>query len=238
MRDLKIYVGYDPREDLAYEVCRHSILTRTPGATVYPIKKTMLEKSGWYWRPVDRLSSTEFTFTRFLVPALTHYRGWALFIDCDTLLQTDLNELFDLTDDKYAVMVVKHDYTPLSQTKMDGRLQTVYPRKNWSSVMLFNCEHPSNKVLTKELVSDTSKDGGYFHRFNWLQDDEIGELHHEWNWLVGHYYKHDGLPKLIHYTEGGPWFKNYFMQDLSDVWKDEYQQLMEREFTIKDTVDK
>jgi len=238
MRDLKIYVGYDPREDLAYEVCRHSILTRTPGATVYPIKKTMLEKSGWYWRPVDRLSSTEFTFTRFLVPALTHYRGWALFIDCDTLLQTDLNELFDLTDDKYAVMVVKHDYTPLNQTKMDGRLQTVYPRKNWSSVMLFNCEHPSNKVLTKELVSDPSKDGGYFHRFNWLQDDEIGELHHEWNWLVGHYYKHDGLPKLIHYTEGGPWFKNYFMQDLSDVWKDEYQQLMEREFTIKDTVDK
>jgi len=76
MNDLKIYVGYDPREDLAYEVCRHSILTRTPGATVYPIKKTLLEKTGWYYRPVDRLASTEFTFTRFLVPALTHYRGW------------------------------------------------------------------------------------------------------------------------------------------------------------------
>jgi len=238
MNDLKIYVGYDPREDLAYEVCRHSILTRTPEATVYPIKKTLLEKTGWYYRPVDRLASTEFTFTRFLVPALTHYRGWALFIDCDTLATTDLSELFNQADDKYAVMVVKHNFHPLNQTKMDGKIQTTYPRKNWSSVMLFNCEHPSNKVLTKELINDTSKDGAYFHRFSWLQDEEIGELHHEWNWLVGHYHNGDGNPKLIHFTEGGPWFKNYFNQDLSDVWKDEYEKLMERPFLIDYTVDK
>lgn len=233
----KIFIGYDPREDIAYQVCKHSILKRTPDAIIQPLIKKELEAQNWYTRPIDKLASTEFTFTRFLVPALMDHKGWALFIDCDMLLQSDITELFKLADNQYAVMVVKHAFHPTHTIKMDGKKQSRYPRKNWSSVMLFNCSHPSNKILTKELVNDETKDGAYFHRFTWLKDEEIGTLHHEWNYLVGHHYLHDGLPKLIHYTEGGPWFKNYYMQHLSVEWRDEYKDMTGKDFLITDTID-
>jgi len=234
---INIFIGYDPREDIAYQVCKHSILKRTPNAIIKPLIKKDLEAENWYTRPIDKLASTEFTFTRFLVPALMDHKGWALFIDCDMLLQSDITELFDLTDNQYAVMVVKHAFHPKHTVKMDGRKQFRYPRKNWSSVMLFNCGHPSNKILTKDLVNDETKDGAYFHRFSWLEDKEIGTLHHEWNYLVGHYYKHDGCPKLIHYTEGGPWFKNYYMQHLSVEWRDEYKDMTGKDFLLENTID-
>jgi len=233
----KIFIGYDPREDIAYQVCKFSILQRTPNAFIQPLVKKELEETNWYTRPIDKLASTEFTFTRFLVPALMNHNGWALFIDCDMLLQSDITELFKLADDQYAVMVVKHKFHPTHTMKMDGRKQSRYPRKNWSSVMLFNCGHPSNKILTKELVNDETKDGAYFHRFSWLKDSEIGELHHEWNYLVGHYHIGDGKPKLIHYTEGGPWFNNYYMQHLSNEWRDEYQAMTGKDFLREDTID-
>jgi len=233
----KIFIGYDPREDIAYQVCKHSIVKRTPDAIIQPLIKKDLEEGNWYTRPIDKLASTEFTFTRFLVPALMDYKGWALFIDCDMLLQSDITELFKLADDQYAVMVVKHAFYPTHTVKMDGKKQSRYPRKNWSSVMLFNCSHPSNKILTKDLVNDETKDGAYFHRFSWLEDKEIGTLHHEWNYLVGHHYLHDGPPKLIHYTEGGPWFKNYYMQHLSVEWRDEYKDMSGKDFLLEDTID-
>jgi lipopolysaccharide biosynthesis glycosyltransferase len=233
----KIFIGYDPREDIAYQVCKHSILKRTTDATIKPLIKKDLEAENWYTRPIDKLASTEFTFTRFLVPALMEHKGWALFIDCDMLLQSDITELFELADDQYAVMVVKHKFHPTHTMKMDGRTQSRYPRKNWSSVMLFNCGHPSNKILTKELVNDETKDGAYFHRFSWLKDIEIGTLHHEWNYLVGHYYNHDGPPKLIHYTEGGPWFNKYYMQHLSVEWCNEYKDMTGKDFLRTDTID-
>ena len=217
---IHIFIGYDPREDVAYQVCKHSILKRTPDAIVQPLIKKDLEAENWYTRPIDKLASTEFTFTRFLVPALMEHKGWALFIDCDMLLQSDITELFKLADDQYAVMVVKHAFHPTHKVKMDGKKQSRYPRKNWSSVMLFNCSHPSNKILTKELVNDETKDGAYFHRFSWLKDEEIGTLSHEWNWLVGWYEEpQDGTPKALHYTEGGPWFENYRHCAYGDVWK-------------------
>jgi len=234
---LHIYIGYDPREDVAYKVCKHSIEKRTPNTIIQPLIKKQLEDANWYTRPVDKLASTEFTFTRFLVPALMEYRGWALFMDCDMLLQSDITELFNCANDKYAVMVVKHKFHPTHTVKMDGRKQSRYPRKNWSSVMLFNCSHPSNKILTKNLVNDETKDGAYFHRFSWLKDEEIGSLHHEWNYLVGHYYNHDGPPKLIHYTEGGPWFNNYYMQHLSVQWREEYKDMTGHEFLRENTID-
>lgn len=233
----KIFIGYDPREDVAYQVCKHSILSRTQNAIIQPLIKKDLEEANWYTRPIDKLASTEFTFTRFLVPALMEYKGWALFIDCDMLLQSDITELFELADDQYAVMVVKHDFCPTHTIKMDGQKQTVYPRKNWSSVMLFNCGHPSNKILTKELVNDETKDGAYFHRFSWLDDNEIGSLHYEWNYLVGHY-STDIDPKLIHYTEGGPWFNNYYnMQHFSVKWINEYKSMTGKDFLLEDTID-
>ena len=222
---MKVFVGYDPREDIAYQVCKHSILSRQPEADVRPLIQKELRQSGWYTRPVDHLASTEFTFTRFLVPELTNFEGWALFMDCDMILTTDIKELFDQADDQYAVMCVKHDYKVKEGIKMDGQKQTTYPRKNWSSVMLFNCSHPSNKILDMDTVNSTELNGAYFHRFSWLKDEEIGELDHTWNYLVGVYDDID-IPKLIHYTEGGPWFENYRNCEFHDLWKKELQEMM------------
>jgi len=217
---MKVFVGYDPREDIAYQVCKHSILARQPDAEVRPLVQKELRDAGWYTRPVDKLASTEFTFTRFLVPELANFKGWALFMDCDMILTTDIKELFDQADDKYAVMCVQHDYTPKEGMKMDGQKQTVYPRKNWSSVVLFNCGHPSNAKLTQDMVNDPELNGAYFHRFSWLKDEEIGELDHTWNYLVG-VYNDIETPKLIHYTEGGPWFENYRDCEFHQLWKNE-----------------
>ena len=183
---------------------------------VKPLKLHELRDDGIYTRSVDKLGSTEFTFTRFLVPYLNDYKGWALFTDCDVLALDDMNKLFELADDKYALMCVKHDYTPSETMKMDGQQQTIYPRKNWSSVVLWNCSHPSNSVVTPELVNTES--GMYMHRFMWLKDEEIGEIPYQWNYLVGWYQSKD--PKLVHYTEGGPWFEEYRSCEYSKEWKD------------------
>ena len=217
---MKVFVGYDTREDIAYQVCKHSIETKSTLADVRPLKQQELRDAGWYTRPVDKLASTEFTFTRFLIPELTNFEGWALFMDCDMILTTDIKELFDQADPKYAVMCVQHDYTPKEGVKMDGQKQTIYPRKNWSSVMLFNCGHPSNATLTMDLVNNPEINGAYLHRFSWLKDEEIGELDHTWNYLVGVYNDID-VPKLIHYTEGGPWFENYRDCEFHELWKAE-----------------
>lgn len=222
---MKVFIGYDPREDIAYQVCKHSIERRQPEADVRPLKQQELRDAGWYNRPVDKLASTEFTFTRFLVPELAGFEGWALFMDCDVILTTDIKELFDCADDQYAVMCVKHDYKVKEGTKMDGQKQTVYPRKNWSSVMLFNCAHPSNQQLDQHLVNDTEINGAYLHRFSWLKDEEIGELDHTWNYLVG-VYDDISVPKLIHYTEGGPWFENYRNCKFNNLWKLELFDMM------------
>jgi len=223
---MKIFIGYDTREDIAYQVCKHSIVRRQSEVDIRPLKQKELRDSGWYGRPEDKLASTEFTITRFLIPELTNFEGWALFLDCDIILTTDIKELFDLADDKYAVMCVHHEYMVKSDLKMDGQKQTTYPRKNWSSVMLFNCSHPSNKALTMNLVNDPEINGAYFHRFSWLKDEEIGELDHTWNYLVG-IYDDIEIPKLIHYTEGGPWFENYRNCDFHKLWKRELVDMMD-----------
>ena len=227
---MKVFVGYDTREDMAYQVCKHSIERHSPTAEVIPLKQNDLRDSGWYNRPVDKLASTEFTFTRFLVPELANFNGWAVFMDCDMLLRTDIAELFAQTDETKAVMCVQHDYAPKEGTKMDGQKQTVYPRKNWSSMMLINCGHPSNAKLNMDLVNEPEINGAYLHRFSWLTDEEIGKLSPEWNWLVGHYKEPvDGAPKLVHYTEGGPWFENYRDCEYNYEWKAELFNMMEDE---------
>ena len=217
---IKVFVGYDTREDIAYQVCAHAIKSHTKNVEVIPLVLSELKEKKLYWRDTDKLGSTEFTFSRFLIPHLTNYKGWALFCDSDIIYQSDLNELFSLKDEKYAVMCVQHDYKPKEGLKMDGKQQTLYPRKNWSSVVLWNCGHPSNKKIDLELVNDPDTTGAFLHRFSWLKDEEIGSLSHEWNWLVGWYKEpEDGKPKGIHYTEGGPWFENYRNCDYHQVWK-------------------
>ena len=215
---MKVFVGYDIREDIAYQVCEYSIKKHRPDAEVIPLKQKELRDAGIYTRSIDPLSSTEFTFTRFLVPYLTDYSGWAVFVDCDFVFVDDVKKLFDQADDRFAVMVVKHEYTPSETLKMDGCKQLPYPRKNWSSTILWNCGHPSNRRVDLEMVN--TQTGQYVHRFQWLNDRDIGSLNPEWNWLVGWYEEpKDGSPKAIHFTEGGPWFKEYRRCQYHKVWK-------------------
>jgi len=225
-----IYIGYDTREDIAYQVSKFSLTNKSTDIEVHPLKLTELRDKQLYWRDEDKLGSTEFTFSRFLVPELNIFIGWALFCDCDLLFMEDVNNLFALTDDRYALMCVKHDYNPGEGTKMDGKKQTVYPRKNWSSVVLWNCGHESNKKINKELINDPETTGKYLHRFSWLEDHEIGSIPHHWNWLAGWYEEpKDGTPKAIHYTEGGPWFENYRFCDYHQYWKDTLSEMMDIE---------
>ena len=221
----KVFIGYDTREDIAYQVCKHSIETKSENVDIRPLKQQELRDAGWYTRPIDKLASTEFTFTRFPIPELTNFKGWAVFMDSDMILTTDIQELFDQADDRYAVMCVHHDYKVEESTKMDGQKQTIYPRKNWSSMVLWNCEHPSNSFITQKLVNDPEITGAYLHRFSWLEDKEIGKLDHTWNYLVG-VYNDIADPKLIHYTEGGPWFENYRHCEFHELWKHELADMM------------
>ena len=219
MPNCNVYIGWDSRETIAADVCEMSIHDNASEAvSVTMLKQIQLREAEIYTRPEDTQGSTEFTFTRFLVPHLNRYQGWAVFCDCDFLWMGDIQELLAQADDRYAVMVVKHDYRPQNSVKMDGKAQTYYPRKNWSSMILWNCAHPANRALTPEVVNRES--GAYLHRFQWLDDALIGELAPEWNWLVNWYHEPwDGHPKAIHYTEGGPWFDNYRDCAYSEPWK-------------------
>jgi lipopolysaccharide biosynthesis glycosyltransferase len=225
MTKVKIFIGWDSREDIAYQVARKSILDLASiPVEIIPLKQNELRKSGMYWRDIDQLASTEFTFTRFLIPELCNFKGWALFIDCDFVFVCDVKEIFDQIDNKYAIICAQHDYAPKKTVKMDGQQQTVYPRKNWSSMMLINCGHISNSKLTKEYINDDTKSGAFFQRFSWLNDEEIGHLSHEYNWLVGWYKEpENGKPKALHYTEGGPWFLAYENCEYADEWQKVYK---------------
>ena len=215
---LKIFIGWDSRETEAYEVCVKSLKKyASQELDITPIVKDTLIETGEYYRPQPEAGSVEFTYTRFLVPYLTNYDGWALFIDCDFLFTRDVSELFDMTNDKYALMCAKHDYVPKNSIKMDGQKQVSYPRKNWSSCILWNCGHPANIILNPDVVSKES--GAFLHRFYWLPDESIGDIPLEWNWLEGEYDKPDTPPAAIHFTNGGPWFENYQNTHYADLWR-------------------
>ncbi|MCC7487909.1 MAG: glycosyltransferase, partial [Burkholderiales bacterium] len=171
-----------------------------------------------YTRPRGPTESTEFSLTRFLVPRLSDYQGWSMFIDCDMLCLADVAELAALaarSPDK-AVLVCQHDYVPKTERKFLDQVQTKYPRKNWSSVMLFN--NPRCAALTPEYVNTAS--GLDLHRFRWLNDEEIGGIPLEWNWLVGEYPRNPQA-KIVHYTLGGPYFDEYRDCDYAAEWFEE-----------------
>ncbi|MBM3567528.1 MAG: glycosyltransferase [Alphaproteobacteria bacterium] len=216
-----VYIGWDSREDIAFRVARHSLIRRsTVELSVEALRQPDLRARGLYARAPDPLQSTEFTYTRFLVPALREYRGWALFFDCDFLWLADVADLLKRIDDRYAAMCVHHDHRPPEQWKMDGKKQTVYPRKNWSSLVLWNCGHPANRALTPELVNRES--GAFLHRFQWLEDEQIGALPETWNWLEGWSKPPaEGTPKVVHMTRGGPWFENWTHVDYAHLWEEE-----------------
>lgn len=214
----KIFIGFDTREVAAYTACVNSLLDNSnTNCDIIPLKLNVLRELGIYKRDIDSLSSTEFSFTRFLIPYLCNYNGWAVFCDCDFIFLEDIGKLYELREEKYAVMCAQHNYTPTNVIKMDGKAQHLYPRKNWSSLVLWNCSHPSNKLITPELVNTQS--GQFLHRFSWLEDSEIGSIPIEWNWLVGWYKEpENGTPKALHFTEGGPWFENYKNCEYSEAY--------------------
>lgn len=215
---LNIFIGWDSREEEAYEVCVKSLIHHTSRElNIQPIVRSVLMDTGEYFREQPEAGSVEFTYTRFLTPYLSDYKGWSLFIDCDFLFTKDVAELFDMADDKYALMCVKHDYVPRNAAKMDGQKQVLYPRKNWSSCVLWNCGHPDNRIVDPVVAS--TETGAYLHRFQFLTDDLIGELPLEWNWLEGEYDKPETPPAAIHFTNGGPWFDNWQDVDYADVWR-------------------
>ena len=228
---MHVYIGWDPRERLAFEVCRHSIVSRTPTARVAALDETALRASGLYTRPKlpaarwDVVSEapygTDFAFTRFLVPVLMRHRGWALFADCDVLLTRPLDGLFAQADPDKAVMVVRHDFTPREDRKMDGCPQAPYPRKWWSAVVLWNCGHPANRRLSLDRVNRWP--GRALHGFAWLADDEIGALPASWHWLEGYSAPTADLPAAIHYTRGGPWFPEWRHVGHADRWEAEHE---------------
>lgn len=215
---LKVYVGYDSREDIAWQVCRNSLLRHASrDVSVYALRQPALRELGLYTRPFDGTSTTEFSLTRFLTPYVAAHEGWSLFVDCDFVFTADIFSLIDTLDDSKAVHVVQHDYRPAQSIKMDGRNQTAYPRKNWSSFMVFNGANPCVKALTPQVVNTSG--AAYLHRFSWIPDDGlIGNLDLSWNFLVGEYPKPARLPNAIHYTNGGPWFDNCTNVDFSDLW--------------------
>jgi hypothetical protein len=230
-----IYIGHDPRERDAFAVAQRSILRHlSENIGVHALILDELKERGLYTRPYERRAvrngstvlwdtisaapmSTEHACARFLTPFLAK-SGWAMFIDGDTLTRSDPVPMFESLDPSKALYCVKHDYTAGRGLKMDGQIQTEYPRKNWSSVMIFNCDHPSNKNLTLELVN--SLPGRDLHRFAWLYDNEIGELDPAWNWLAG-ISNPEIDPKLVHFTEGVPDMPGYEAQPYANEWRAE-----------------
>jgi lipopolysaccharide biosynthesis glycosyltransferase len=237
MEPFDVYIGYDRREDAAYKVAASSMRRHSTIPLVqHKLAIEPLIESGFYKREfelreingkqtkVDKIDglpfSTDFSFTRFWVPFLQRYTGWALFVDCDFLFRRSLAELWLMRDPSKAVMVVKHDHRPVEKEKMDGVPQTRYWRKNWSSLMLWNCEHPANRKLGPDYLNSAT---GYdLHTFDHLDNGLIGEIPKRWNHLVGEP-DQDLDPAAIHFTKGGPWFKEYQNVPYAHEWLREYK---------------
>lgn len=213
---LTLVVGFDQREAVAYHVFCQSVIDKsTMPVQFLPLAENMLRD----YKEVHTDGSNKFIYSRFLTPYLMDFSGWAIFADGDMVCEADLAELWALRDPSKAVQVVQHNYKTKTNKKYLGNKNEDYPRKNWSSLILWNCSHPANKVLTPELIQN--QPGSYLHRFSWLTDDLIGELPSEWNWLAIEYPENPGA-KLIHYTLGTPCFKDYANESMSEKWQATY----------------
>ena len=221
MDKLKIIVGFDQSEAIAYHAFCQSVIDCTSVPVEFlPLAINTLAN----YRETHTDGSNKFIYSRFLTPYLNQFDGWAIFADGDMICREDIKELWDLRDERYAVMVAKHDYQTKVTTKYFGNKNENYPRKNWSSLILWNCAHPANRILDPAFVQ--SQPGSYLHRFSWLKDDEIGSLPLEWNWLAIEY-PVNPQAKLIHYTLGTPCLKDYAQTDMANYWKDAYARSQE-----------
>ena len=238
---VSVWIGYDTRETSAYVVAKESIERRLSiKVPIHGISYDDVRARGLYWRPTEKRlgklwdvisgahMSTEFAISRFLTPHLATQGGYAIFMDCDMLVRGNLIRLVQEIEEKNehkAVYCVKHVHVPANDTKMDGQLQTAYARKNWSSFMVFDCNHNANKALSLEFIN--SARGLDLHQFRWLADDDIGEIDPKWNYLVGHTVLPDGVePKVVHYTDGGPWFEAFTDVPYAEEWQAELRRFV------------
>lgn len=230
-----VYIGHDPREQAAFSVALSSASRwLSDFVPVHGLYLRHLIDAGLYRRPMrwvdgpagrrimwdvisDAPMATEHACARFLAPTLAK-SGWVLFMDGDVLVRADVCELFDTLDPAKALYCVHHRHEPPPGVKMDGQAQTAYARKNWSSVMALNCDHPANAALTLDLIN--SAPGRDLHRFCWLRDEDIGELDPAWNFLVGHT-PSNVTPKVVHFTDGVPDMAGYQNCDFADEWRAE-----------------
>ena len=218
---IRVFIGFDPREAVAFSVLAFSIQSRAScPVAITPLALSQL--NGLLTRERHALQSTDFSFSRFLTPYLSDYSGWSVFMDCDMLVLDDIAKLYALRNDQYAVMVIKHDHNPREQIKFLDQPQSRYQKKNWSSVMLFNNSQCS--ALTPEYVNAAS--GLELHQFKWLDSDErIGTLPPEWNHLVG-YNPPRSDASLVHFTLGGPYFGEYRHCEYANAWFEERDRML------------
>lgn len=226
MSTLQVFIGDDTREPQASAAALASL--RAQGGDGTLLVDRVLRDRGLLTRPVDRRGhqfdlisnanqSTEFACSRFLTPILAGFK-WALFVDADVIFMPGaIDALADVVDPRYAVQVVMHDHQPTKLWKMDSQPQVAYGRKNWSSVMLFNTEHPGNRRLTLHDVN--TRPGLYLHQFGWLADSEIGQLPPGFNWLVNEQPMPDPL-HIAHFTNGGPFTPGWKGAPFDDLWHD------------------
>jgi len=217
MEIIKIVVGFDQRESVAYHTFIQSIIERTSLPVAF-IPLAINSLKGYKETHTDK--SNDFIYSRFLTPYLNEFQGWAIFADGDMLCRQDIKELWDLRDESKALQVVKHNYQTQASHKYLGNINQNYPRKNWSSIILWNCKHPKHKILTPDFIEKQT--GKFLHRFSWLDDNEIGDLPKEWNWLAIEYPENRDA-KLIHYTLGTPCFKDYQDTSMADLWHETYE---------------
>ncbi len=218
---IRVFIGYDDREAVAFSVLAHSIHARSSRpVSITPVR--LSELNGILTRERHLLQSTAFSFSRFLTPYLCGYQGWSIFMDCDMLMLDDVAKLYDLRDDRYAVMVVKHDHVPRESSKFLGEPQTPYEKKNWSSMMLFN--NARCRALSVDYVNNAS--GLELHQFKWLGNDElIGSIPDRWNHLVGYHAPRRDV-SLVHHTLGGPYFNEYRDCEYAEEWRQEMEAML------------
>lgn len=221
---LKVFIGYDENEPISWHTMAHSLLSKSSlPLSIVPLNLSNLKAI--YHRPRDPRQSNDFSFTRFLAPYLCDFSGIAVYFDCDMLIRVDIADLINDSGIKnYAVCVTQHDYEPKDRIKYLNNVQYSYPRKNWSSVVVWNCNHKSNLILTPDFIKNA--DASILHRFSWLKNDEIGSLDIRWNWLVGEYSNPPKDVKNIHWTLGGPYFNEYKDVDFSDEWNMTYNKMI------------
>lgn len=212
---IPIFIGYDPREAVAFHVCANSIIRHaSQPVSIIPLALNLFSN----YKETHTDGSNQFIYTRFLVPSLMGFMSWAIFIDGDMIVRDDIVKLWNLRENNKDVMVVKHNYQTKLSEKYLGAKNEDYPRKNWSSVILWNCGSYPNRILTPEKVQNST--GAFLHRFSWLKDERIGDLPKEWNWLPDEFGPNPDA-KLLHYTLGTPCFEEFANAPQADEWHKE-----------------